>query len=463
MNRAVPFVAAILGAAALSLQGNPRDVDTAAATGSEADQPCKAAWARQIGPGWPGTSIFTVVAVAVDSAGNAYLTSSTGDRFGDRRFGKYDAFVVKYDPSGKRLWTQQFGTPADDESHGIAVDASGNIHVCGVTKGNLGGRSAGDWDGFLVKYDASGKLLWKQQLGTPAEDWFNAVAVDSSGNVYVGGETEGSLAGTKDKPWGCDVILVKYDASGKLFWSRQIVTPGEISFCLSVAADSSGNVYITGETCGSIGGPNAGWYDAYLIKYDSSGTVLWKRQFGSDLDDCGCSVAVDDAGDPYVGGYTHAIHNGSHPEKKDAFLVKYDASGSQQWYREIGTEKEEEGCCVAVDHSGNAYLGGWTYGSLGGTNAGDCDAFLVKYDDSGKVLWKRQFGTTSYDKAFSVAIGPACSVYVAGETHGGLLGEPRSQGVGPDDFVVKFEDPEKAPPERLPSTGQKTAPGPKKH
>ncbi len=95
-----------------------------------------------------------------------------------------------------------------DSTRSVAVDASGNAYITGLTTGDLGGTNAGDYDAFLVKYDSSGNHLWSQQIGTASEDWSHSVAVDSSGNAYISGNTEGDLGGTN--AGGEDAFLVKF-------------------------------------------------------------------------------------------------------------------------------------------------------------------------------------------------------------------------------------------------------------
>jgi hypothetical protein len=127
------------------------------------------------------------------------------------------------------------------------------------------------------------------------------VAVDASGNAYISGRTDGSLGGPN--AGGDDAFLAKYSSAGDLVWSRQIGT-SSTDESWSVAMDGSGNAYISGNTLGSLGGPNAGGADAFLTKYDSSGNTLWSQQIGTSSDDYSRSVAVDASGNAYISGNT---------------------------------------------------------------------------------------------------------------------------------------------------------------
>jgi len=150
-----------------------------------------------------------------DSSGNVYVTGYTGGRLdGNTGSGFYDVFVVKYNSSGTKQWTKQLGTSSWDIAHGVATDSSGNIYVTGYTKGGLDGNtSAGDYDLFVVKYNSSGTKQWTKQLGTSSDDRAYGVATDSSGNVYVTGYTSGSLDGNTSAGVE-DLFVVKYNSDG---------------------------------------------------------------------------------------------------------------------------------------------------------------------------------------------------------------------------------------------------------
>ena len=162
-------------------------------------------------------------------------------------------------------------------------------------------------------------------------------------------------------------------------WTAQIGTSSDDLSC-SVAVDASGNAYISGNTSGSFGGTNAGRYDAFLTKFDASGNELWSQQIGTSSDDLSRSVAVDASGNAYISGWTGGSLGGTSAGITDAFLSKFDASGNELWSQQIGTSSGDVSYSMAVDATGNAYISGYTEGSLYGTNAGGQDAFLIKYE-----------------------------------------------------------------------------------
>ncbi len=151
----------------------------------------------------------------MDSSDNIYLTGWTqGGLDGNTNAGGQDIFLVKYNSSGVKQWTQQLGSTSSEVGLGVTVDSSDNIYVTGYTKGSLDGyTNSGGSDIFLVKYYDNGTKQWTKQLGTSEYDSANGVTVDSSDNIYVTGSTKGGLDGNTHSGRH-DIFLVKYNSSG---------------------------------------------------------------------------------------------------------------------------------------------------------------------------------------------------------------------------------------------------------
>ncbi|MBN2724369.1 MAG: SBBP repeat-containing protein, partial [Deltaproteobacteria bacterium] len=181
-----------------------------------------------------------------------------------------DAFLTKFDSSGNKVWTKQWGTSSYDYAYSVAVDSSGNLYVAGSTEGSLDGNtSAGSSDAFLTKFDSSENKVWTKQWGTSSGDFANSVAVDPSGNLYVAGFTAGSLDGNTSASGG-DAFLTKFDSSGNKVWTKQWGTSSGDG-ANSVAMDNNGNIIIAGYTESSFPGyTNAGDIDILLISTTSN-------------------------------------------------------------------------------------------------------------------------------------------------------------------------------------------------
>jgi hypothetical protein len=299
--------------------------------------------------------------------------------------GTSDLIVVKYNSSGTQQWTKQLGTEEYDEARGVATDSSGNVYVVGGTKGRLNGISnSGRTDVFVIKFNSSGTRKWTKPLGTWQTDLANGVATDSSGNVYVTGVTYRHLDGNTSAG-NSDLFVVKYNSSGTKQWTKQLGTSSR-DHARGVATDSSGNVYVTGDTYGGLdGNTNAGSNDLFVVKYNSSGTKQWTKQLGTSSTDLANGVVTDSSGNIYVAGGTYGGLDGNiNAGNSDLFVVKYNSSGTQQWTKQMGSSSSDYDYGVATDSSRNVYVSGDTYGGPdNNTNAGYNDLFVVKYNSSG--------------------------------------------------------------------------------
>ncbi len=382
-------------------------------------------WTRQL-----GTNDYDYSqGVSADGLGNVYITGWTRGSLGGANAGQADAFLSKYDASGSLLWTEQLGTSNWDGSYGVSSDGLGNVYITGITQGNLGGPLTGVIDAFLSKYDSSGSLLWTEQLGASLITESNSVSSDSLGNVYISGTTVGKFGGLSGAQ---NAFLSKYDASGNLLWTEQPGISGENS-SQSVSSDGLGNVYISG-VIGSLEATT----DAFLSKYDASGNLLWTEQLGTSSHDVSNGVSSDGLGNVYISCYTEGNLDGPNAGGKDAFLSKYDSSGSLLWTEQLGTSSVDESFHVSSDDLGNVYISGYTGGNLGGTNAGSIDAFLSKYDSGGNLHWTEQLGTYNEDASYGVSSDGLGSVYISGYTWASLGGP--HVGIA-DAFIAKFSEP----------------------
>lgn len=334
-----------------------------------------------------GNGAFTFPASAANGAGysvtvqtqpaNPGQTCSVTNGTGTASGANVTNIVVACSP-----WTRQFGTTFSDNAQAVATDAAGNIFVAGYTGlGDMDGVGpdtlAGATDLYLAKYAANGSRIWIRQLGSSGQDFAYGVATDSGGNSYVVGTTDSDLDGAGSQVFGggYDAFIVKYDAAGTLVWIRQL---GNVDFeeARGVAVDGSDNVYITGSTTGDIdnvGTPVAGGAaNVFLAKYDASGTLQWARQFGSATEEKAYGIAVSGA-NVYLTGYTYGDLDGAGPGGSayiDIFLASYDTSGNQQWISQVGSNVADAGFRLAVDGGGNIYVTGYTYGDLDGAGTG---------------------------------------------------------------------------------------------
>jgi hypothetical protein len=345
--------------------------------------------------------------------------------------GKSDAFVQGYDQNGNVLWTQQFGSNKDDEVLGVAADATG-LYAGGYTLGALPGQTSdGLTDAFLAKYSTTGEALWLHQFyASGGVTRIQAVTSDGT-YTYVCGYTSGSLNGQPFEGKQ-DVFVQKWDQSGDLIWTREIGT-NELDRSYGIAVNANG-VYIAGRTNGTFPGQtNYGGIDAFVTMFDLNGNQIWLTQFGTPADERGWGISLDSTG-IYITGRTEGSFSGyTNQGSDDAYMAKFNFSGSMVWVNEFGTSQFDRGTASATDATG-AYSAGYTGGSMpGNTSYGGLDYFIRKFDTSGDVLWTIQFGTSSYDQIWG-AVTDSTGLYVIGATGGTLPGQTAKNGF----FMAKY-------------------------
>ncbi|MFC2078137.1 SBBP repeat-containing protein, partial [Candidatus Bipolaricaulota bacterium] len=373
--------------------------------------------------------------IAVDASGNVYVTGTSGGTWGspvNAYSGDTEAFAAKLSSSGDLIWNTFLGSSDWDGGEGIAVDTSGNVYVAGYSKATWGSpvsAHAGTYaDAFVAKLNNSGELQWNTFLGSSQEDMGNAIAVDTSGNIYVIGYSRATWGSPVRAYSGSnDVFAAKLSSSGTLIWHTFLgSSTGDYGYG-GVAVDGSGNVYVTGDSYATWGSPvNAfsGASDAFVAKLNNSGELQWNTFLGSSDYDGGADIAVDASGNVHVAGYSHADWGGTPVNvfsgDVDAFVAKLlTVDGTLTWHTFMGSSGEDKGRGIAADTGGNVYVSGYstaTWGSPVNAHAGYFDAFAAKLNTSGALQWNAFLGSSSYDEGNAIAVDGSGNVCVTGDS-----------------------------------------------
>lgn len=401
-------------------------------------EPYPVEWVRQIGSiQWDAGE-----AVAVDAAGNAYLTGRAG-ALNEDYAGEYDAFLTKFDSTGAELWTRQIGTSKSDQSQSVAVDSAGNVYITGGVGAALTPAGASEGGAFLAKWDSNGNEVWTRQIGAGGVNSSNAVVVDASDRVYISGFTNDALQGP-NAGWP-DAFVARFDPNGDEVWLRQFGT-SEHEVVHGIAVDTAGQVYLAGETGGALGGEFLGVSDAFLTKLDPSGDTLWTTQYGTNDSDSAAAVAVDENGNVIVTGSTKGMLGDTRAGGADAYVAKFNSYGSPVWTTQLGYKGDDAGQAVAFDKAGNAHVTGYAAGDATAEHADGDQVFLSMISPAGDLVWDQQFGDRGEDYGAGIALDEWGNVYVGGST-------PSSYG-GPETgvfnaFLAKFRSPVPEPASTL--------------
>ena len=306
--------------------------------------------------------------------------------------------------------------------------------------------AVGNLDAFVSKFNATGSaLLYSTYLGGAADDFANALAVDSAGNVYVTGDTRSTDFNTRNplqaaNRGGLDAFVTKLNANGSdLAYSTYLGGAGE-DLGLSVALDTAGNAYITGYTSSNdfvtrnpLQATSRGGLEVFVTKLlTDSNDVAFNTYFGGNGADTGNAIAVDGGGNAYITGATTSTNLPTRFPLQlnsggglDAFVAKFNATGSNLIYATyLGGNQADQARGIAVDAAGNAFVAGNTFSSNFPTQSslqsqprGAGDAFITKLNATGSaLLYSTYFGGSATDGANAIALDASGAAYVAGDT-----------------------------------------------
>ncbi len=408
------------------------------------------------------------VGVKLDPAGNIYICGRTGSTnfsgnpvpgtpSGQPLNGTGTAaFVAKISSSGTLIFSTYVGG-TDDKAFGagVGVDSNGNVYLAGSTsaadfptKNAIQSAYQGSTDAFVLELNSSGSaLVYSTYLGGSELDYAETMEVDGNGNAYVTGATSSTNFPTKNAMQaaygggGEDAFAAKIAAGGTALIYSTYIGGNSGDFSNGLAIDSSGNLYVFGDTASTnfplmnpfqpiYGGGGA---DGWITKLGPTGNLLYSTYLGGTGGDSVRGARVDASGNLYLAGNTSSpnfpILNAIQPSygggANDAFVTVLNPTGSALLYSTyIGGNGEDDAYDLRLDALGNVYIAGQTYSTnfpvvnpIQSSNAGGDDAFLTKINSTGSaILFSTYLGGAGTDYARQIAIDPASRVYIIGAT-----------------------------------------------
>ncbi|MBK7379141.1 MAG: SBBP repeat-containing protein [Ignavibacteriales bacterium] len=351
-----------------------------------------------------GGSVDIAYALVIDSSGSIIITGgSVGSGSG------YDYFTIKYSSAGDTLWTRRYNGPKNskDIAYSIALDDSQNIFITGESEGLTGTHGIFE-DYATVKYNPAGDFQWAARYNGPAGDYdkANSICVDTEGNIYVTGVSDGGSSGSGEPHF--DYATIKYNSAGLTQWIRRYNSSNSEDEGVIVKADVLGNIFVTGYST------DVGTFADYAtINYSSDGDTTWISRYNGPAsnDDRASSLAVDNLGNVFVTGKSY----GGSITNYDYTTIKYNSLGDSVWVNRYNGEANDidDARAINLDKSGNVFVTGY---STNTTTA--FDYTTMKYNSSGEIGWIISYSNSdaggSSDEPFAMFVDTSGIVYVTG-------------------------------------------------
>lgn len=349
-------------------------------------------------------------------------------------------------------WGVHFGGIGEDVVRAMAVDEEGNVYTTGyftdLSDFDPGENTAtltaeGFYDIFVQKLDENGNLLWAKGFGGPWFDYGTGIEVDAIGNVYITGVYQDTVDFDPGEGvfelisnGGEDIFILKLSPEGEFLWAAGMGSEG-YEEPVSVGVDGFGNIYVAGYFMDPIDfDPSAETYmlesnggqDGFLVKLNSQGDFQWAYAIGGEDQDLVLGMAVHPSGSTFLTGYFNGsvdfdpwigeqVQNAT--GSRDGFILKFGPLGDFVYVAVIDGDEGITPWDVAVDADENAYSGGGFFGDLIAgsttlTSQGNEDAFAVKVDPMGNIVWANAVQGNEFQNAYDIACDTEGNVIIAG-------------------------------------------------
>lgn len=391
-----------------------------------------------------GTSVEYGYGTTIDNAGNVYMTGWVQSTNGIASAGAYqstyggtnDAFLIKFNSTGTRLWSTYYGGSGGDVGRDVAVDAAGNVYLVGQTASTTGiavgsfqNSFGGSSDAFIASFNSNGARIWGSYLGGTATDVARDISFDGSNLIIAGYAGSGSgiaTPGSHQTIYGggvSDSFVASITTTGSLNWCTYLGGSGDDE-SWAAEVDANGNIFLSGNTTSttSIASPGsyqstmAGVADAFIAVFNSSGAYQGGTYFGGPNEELCRGLTLDNAGNIYISGQTTSTSGvataGAHQVAKagttadyDGFLAKFNNINTRSWSTYKGGSGIDVARGLAVDATNNIYVTGNTASTSGISSqgiqntygGGVNDGFLCKFDSFGNLRWATYYGGAAED------------------------------------------------------------------
>lgn len=391
--------------------------------------------------------------------GGTSQSSQNGDVTGVNK-GLEDCWVVKLDANGNIMWNKSLGGDGSDQFKQIVQTADGGYILCATTgssaNGDVTATSKGLFDCWVVKLDGSGTITWNVLLGGSDQDFASSIQQTADGGYILGAYSSSSANGdvTQTSKGLSDYWIVKLNATGVIQFNK-LVGGNREEVLNSIKQTSDGGYVAAGYTASSLNGDVTGvihgTYDFWVVKFNSTGNIVWNKSIGGNsFPETEVAYAIQQTSDGgyIVAGTSSSSANGdvtaTNNGLTDYLVLKLDGSGNVVWNKLLGGNADETAYAVQQTIDGGYIVAGKSSSSASGNvtqnSNGAEDAWIVKLDASGTIVWNKLYGGSQEDVANSIQQTPDGGYIICGYTlssaNGSVIGINHG---GRDYWVIKLD------------------------
>ena len=376
-------------------------------------------------------------------------------------YGSFDIWLIKTDASGTLEWQQTYGSTGYDERGSLLELPGGGyafVSTAGAgSSGNIGVSGYGSLDIWVLRLDALGNKIWEKLYGGTETEFGNDITLAPGGGFFVTGTSLSSVSGNKTSPsfgdW--DGWLIKIDDSGNILWDKSFGGTGYDEF-YDILTLPDGSVAVGGNSGSAFTGTrttgNNGNSDFWIARIDDAGTQIWDASFGGSGQDAVDFLEYSPDGNLYVGGRTQSasISEGGISESingpMDGWILKMDLSGSLIWHNLIGSSGWDQLRGGWVLSDGSIVVGSTTNGAADGDQTagsiGESDLWLLKIDPSGSIEWDQTFGGVSSETGCIVQQNALGQYILYGHSNSPVSGDKSQANFGGQDIWMLMTTPD---------------------
>ncbi len=429
-------------------------------------QPVNIEWQQILG----GTNSEGAYDIASTSDGGYILGGYTYSGISGNKtvasFGGSDYWVTKTDALGVIEWQKEFGGSDFDQLESITQTADGGYILGGYTASGISGNKtegniAGSLDLWFIKLDASGNIVWQNNIGGSGGDYIGEINPTSDGGYIVSATSYSGISGdkTENSIGAGDYWIIKLNASGNIVWQNTIGGTSA-DYCYRAKETSDGNFIVSGssnspisfdKTEGTIEG--VGTMDIWVLKLNASGNIVWQNTIGGTATETAFEMDVTPDGGAVIATQSYSNSSADKAENNvsggttssDYWVIKLDTDGNITWENTLGGTGEDYNHALITMSNGDIAVGGFSNSGIGGDKTeaakGAYDFWMVKLDASGNVLYDKTIGGNQYDYNYCMTESADNKIVLAGTSASNISGDKTTNSYGINDFwMVKIDD-----------------------